>query len=158
MSLRIVPVTLADAKAFVAEHHRHHAPPVGHKFSLGVALGAELVGVAIVGRPVSPVIQAEGTTLEVIRSVTDGTRNANSMLYGACCKATFALGYDRLITYTQAGESGSSLRAAGFRVLAERPARGGWDTPSRRREAKGTEGVVRTLWGSSITPRTGKQP
>jgi hypothetical protein len=154
VSLRIVPVSLADAKAFVAVHHRHHAPPVGHKFSLGVASGAQLVGVAIVGRPVSRVIQSQGNTLEVIRSATDGTRNANSMLYGACCKATFALGYDRLITYTQGGESGSSLRAAGFRVLAERPARRGWDTPSRGREAKGTEGVARTLWESANTQTT----
>jgi hypothetical protein len=146
MSLRIVPVSFADACAFVAEHHRHHQPPVGHKFSIGVADGAQLVGVAIVGRPVSRVIAAEGGTLEVIRSATDGTRNANSMLYGACRRAAFALGYDRLITYTQDGESGASLRAAGYRVIASRPARKGWDTPSRPRDMKGTENVARTLW------------
>jgi hypothetical protein len=146
MSLRIVPVSFADACAFVAEHHRHHQPPVGHKFSIGVADGAQLVGVAIVGRPVSRVIAAEGGTLEVIRSATDGTRNANSMLYGACRRAAFALGYDRLITYTQDGESGASLRAAGYRVIASRPARKGWDTPSRPRDRKGTENVARTLW------------
>jgi hypothetical protein len=146
MSLRIVPVSFADACAFVAEHHRHHQPPVGHKFSLGVADGAQLVGVAIVGRPVSRVIAAEGGTLEVIRSATDGTRNANSMLYGACRRVTFALGYDRLITYTQDGESGASLRAAGYRVIAQRPPRKGWDTPSRRRGLTGTENVARTLW------------
>lgn len=146
MSLRIVPVSFADACAFVAAHHRHHAAPVGHKFSLGVADGAQLVGVAIVGRPVSRVLAAEGGTLEVIRSATDGTRNANSMLYGACRRATFALGYDRLITYTQDGESGASLRAAGYRVIAQRPPRKGWDTPSRPRGITGTENVARTLW------------
>lgn len=68
------------------------------------------------------------------------------MLYGAACRATFALGYDRLITYTQEGESGASLRAAGARVLAERKPRKGWTTPSRPREAKSTENVTRTLW------------
>jgi len=146
VSLRIVPVSFADACAFVSAHHRHHQPPVGHKFSIGVADGDTLVGVAIVGRPVSRVIQAEGGTLEVIRTATDGTRNANSMLYAAARKAAFAMGYDRLITYTQDGESGASLRASGFRVLAQRPARAGWDAPSRPREAKGTEGVSRTLW------------
>ncbi len=57
-----------------------------------------------------------------------------------------AMGYERLITYTQEGESGSSLRAAGFMVLAERPARGGWDMPSRPRADRGTSGVARTLW------------
>ena len=145
MSLRIVPIELRDAREFVAAHHRHHEPPVGHKFSIGVAAGDVLVGVAIVGRPVSRVIQAQGATLEVIRTATDGTRNANSMLYGACRRATFAMGYDRLITYTQDGESGASLRAAGFRVLAARPARPGWSTPSRPRENR-ADHVARTLW------------
>jgi hypothetical protein len=146
VSLHVVPVSFADACTFIREHHRHHEPPRGHKFSLGVADGASLVGVAIVGRPVSRVIQSEGGTLEVVRTATDGTPNANSMLYGACRRVAFALGYDRLITYTQEGETGASLRAAGFRVLAERPARGGWDTPSRAREPRGTESVARTLW------------
>lgn len=152
MSLRLVPVSFADAAAFVTEHHRHHDRPVGHKFSVGVAHGGQLVGVAIVGRPVSRVLAAEGHTLEVIRTATDGTRNANSMLYGAARRAAFAMGYDRLITYTQDGESGASLRASGFRVLAERPPRPGWDTPSRPRTAKGTESVARTLWESIAEP------
>tara|TARA_B100000700_G_scaffold110520_2_gene124511 strand:+ start:648 stop:1133 length:486 start_codon:yes stop_codon:yes gene_type:complete len=146
--LRIVPVDLKSARAFVAAHHRHNEPPIGHKFSVGVAKGDQLVGVAIVGRPVSRVIQAEGNTLEVIRTATDGTRNANSMLYGAARRAAFALGYDRLITYTQADESGASLRAAGFRVIAQRPPRRGWDTPSRRRTNK-ADHVPRTLWDAT---------
>lgn len=143
--LRVVPVDLRTAQDFVKMHHRHNDPPIGHKFSVGVASGDQLVGVAIVGRPVSRVIQSEGATLEVIRTATDGTRNANSMLYGAARRAAFALGYDRLITYTQADESGASLRAAGFRVVAQRPPRPGWDTPSRRRANK-ADHVPRTLW------------
>lgn len=146
MSLHIVPISFSTASAFVAEHHRHHGAPRGHKFSLGVADDDLLVGVAVIGRPVSRVIAADGVTLEVIRTATDGTPNANSMLYGAAWRAAKALGYERLITYTQEGEAGSSLRAAGFRVIGERPARGGWSAPSRPREAKGTEGVARTLW------------
>lgn len=31
-------------------------------------------------------------------------------------------------------------------TLAERPARRGWHTPSRPRDAKPTDGVARTLW------------
>lgn len=147
--MRVVPVDLATARDFVAAHHRHHQPPIGHKFSVGVAKGDHLVGVAIVGRPVSRVIQSEGNTLEVIRTATDGTPNANSMLYGACKRAAFALGYDRLITYTQDGETGASLRAAGYRVLAQRPPRKGWDTPSRPR-ANRADWVARTLW--EVTP------
>lgn len=143
--LRVVPVDLKSAQEFVSAHHRHHEPPIGHKFSVGVARDEVLVGVAIIGRPVSRVIQSEAATLEVIRSATDGTRNANSMLYGAARRATFALGYDRLITYTQDGESGASLRAAGYRVVAQRPARPGWNTPSRPRENR-ADHVARTLW------------
>jgi hypothetical protein len=145
MGLRIVPVSLAEARAFVTDHHRHNGPPVGHKFSIGVAAGQTLVGVAIVGRPVSRVIQAEGGTLEVTRVCTDGTDNACSMLYGACRRAAFALGYDRLITYTQDDEGGASLRAAGYRVLAQRPIRAGWDAPSRPRDAAYLRSA-RTLW------------
>lgn len=103
------------------------------------------MGVAIVGRPV-PVAYQDGLTLEVNRTITDGYPNANSMLYGACARAAFALGYRRLITYTQAGESGASLRGAGWRIIAERPARKGWDSPSRPREDHGVDEIARTLW------------
>lgn len=149
--LRVVPIDLADAKAFVDAHHRHHQPPIGHKFSIGVAKGDKLVGVAIIGRPVSRIIQSQGRTLEVIRTATDGTRNANSMLYGAAKRAAFALGYDRLITYTQDGETGASLRAAGYRVIAQRPPRAGWNAPSRPRENR-ADHVARTLWETATQP------
>lgn len=146
MSLRIVPVRFADAAAFVAMWHRHHAPPVGHVFSIGVADDDDVLrGVAMVGRPVARLLDT-GLTLEVNRSATDGTRNANSCLYAGAWRAARALGYRRLITYTQHGESGSSLRAAGWRVIAERPARPGWDTRSRPRDPKSTDYVPRTLW------------
>jgi hypothetical protein len=146
MSLRLVPVKFSDAAAFVGMHHRHHKPPIGHKFSIGVANDDDvLVGVATVGRPVARHMD-DGMTLEVNRSATDGTPNANSMLYGAAARAAFALGYRRLITYTQAGESGSSLRAAAWRVVAERPARPGWIAPSRPRDDHGVDSIARTLW------------
>lgn len=47
--LTFFPVTLAEAKAYVDRVHRHHAPPVGHKFSIGCASGDEVAGVMIVG-------------------------------------------------------------------------------------------------------------
>lgn len=149
MRLRIVPVSFEDACGYVQMWHRHHQPPRGHKFSIGIADEANVLrGVAIVGRPVARMFD-NGLTLEVTRSCTDGTANANSMLYGSAWRAVKALGYRRLVTYTQAGESGASLQAAGWRVLAERPARPGWDTPSRPRELRGTEGIPRRLWEAS---------
>jgi hypothetical protein len=143
--LALVPVNFSDACAFVAEHHRHHQAPQGMKFCIGIASGEILCGVAIAGRPVARSYD-DGATLEVTRVATDGTPNACSALYGACWRAARALGYSRLITYTQAEESGSSLRAAGWRVVAQRAARHGWTTPSRPRESHGTDNVQRTLW------------
>ncbi len=146
--LHLVPVSFAEACEFIGEHHRHHRPPVGHKFSVGIAVGETLVGVACVGRPVARHYD-DGLTLEVTRSCTDGTPNANSKLYGAVARAAFALGYGRIITYTQAGESGASLSAAGWSVVAELPARSGWTTPSRPRTGNGNDGVQRKLWEAS---------
>jgi hypothetical protein len=91
VSLRTVPVTFAQACQFVADWHRHHRPPVGHKFSLGVADAEVLVGVAIVGRPVARMLD-DGLTLEVTRVATDGSRNACSLLYAAAWQAAKALG------------------------------------------------------------------
>lgn len=149
MSLHIVPVSRAAAFGFVSMWHRHHRPPVSHKFSIGAAdNNGVLHGVVVVGRPVARMFD-DGLTLEVTRSATDGTPNANSMLYAAAWRATKALGYGRLVTYTQDGESGASLRAAGWRVIAERPARRGWNVPSRPRGDRGVDGIPRTLWEAS---------
>lgn len=132
MKFQIVPLSLPEANAFVRQHHRHHGAVVGHKFSLGVVDSTgELRGVAIVGRPVSRRLD-NGLTLEVTRVATDGTKDACSALYGAARRATFALGYTRLITYTLQSENGSSLRGAGWKVLGETAGRS-WSVPSRPR-------------------------
>jgi hypothetical protein len=90
--------------------------------------------VAIIGRPVARGLQ-DGTTCEVVRVATDGTRNACSFLYGASKRAAQSLGYRRCITYTLATESGASLRAVGATPDATVKGRS-WDTPSRRRSDK----------------------
>jgi hypothetical protein len=132
LRLTIVPLPLGEANAFVALHHRHHAPVVGHKFALGVADGEGHVhGVAIVGRPVSRVLD-DGLTLEVTRVATNGTPNAGSALYGACRRAAFALGYRRVVTYTLPSEAGASLRGAGYRLLGTAGG-GSWSWQGRPR-------------------------
>ena len=146
MSLELVPVSYDEASRFGVMWHRHHKHrSLRPKFCVGVAQDGVLVGCAVVGLPIARVYD-DGQTLEVSRSVTDGTSNANSMLYGAAWRAAKALGYTRLITYTQEGESGASLRAAGWREVARRPARGGWGNPSRPRDDHGLGGIPRTLW------------
>lgn len=131
MSLLIVPMTLGEANAFVEMHHRHHEPTAGHKFSIGCSDGSKIVGVVIVGRPVAR-MSDDGFTLEVNRCCTDGSRNACSMLYRAAWRASKALGYRRLITYTLPEEGGASLRGAGFKLLGKAGG-GNWGRKDRPR-------------------------
>ena len=116
--LEIVPMTLREANAFVEQNHRHHGATVGHKFSIGLSDGEKIVGVAIVGRPVSRHLD-DGWTLEVNRLCTDGTRNACSMLYAAAWRAARAMGYKRVVTYILDTENGASLRAAGWKCVGQ---------------------------------------
>jgi hypothetical protein len=111
--LRLVPLTLKAANAFVAEHHRHHKPDQGHKFSVAVEDDTGIVGVAICGRPKGRGLD-NGRCLEVTRLCTTGAKNACSMLYGAAARAALAMGYDRIVTYTLPEEGGASLRAVGW--------------------------------------------
>lgn len=133
--LKITPISLEEANIFVEEHHRHHNPVVGHKFSIAVSDDTNTVrGVAIVGRPVSRMLD-NGWTLEVNRCCTDGVKNGCSMLYRSAWKSAKALGYRRLITYTLPEEGGSSLKGAGFTLVGERGG-GSWSVPSRPRVDK----------------------
>lgn len=134
MKLTHVRIDLAEANAFVAEHHRHHKPVVGHLFSIGASLGDKIVGVVIVGRPVAR-MRDDGLTAEVTRLCTDGTRNACSFLYGAAARAALALGFKRIGTYILATEPGVSLTGAGWRLVGETRGRS-WSTPSRPRVDK----------------------
>jgi hypothetical protein len=134
MRLELVPINFDEACAFVKLHHTHHKPPIGHKFSIAAARGNNIVGVAIVGRPVARGNQ-DGWTLEVVRLATDRTpeaKNACSMLYGAAWRAAKAMGYKKLITYILKSEPGTSLKAAGWKCIGETGG-GSWTCKSRPR-------------------------
>ena len=136
--MNIVPITFKEACYFVNQLHRHHRAPQGHKFSIALEYNDKVVGVAIVGRPVSR-HEDNGFTLEVTRLCTDGTKNACSKLYRSCWDAAKALGYKRLITYILNTENGSSCRGAGFRSLGEAGG-GSWNVKSRPRvESQNTQ-------------------
>ena len=124
-------ITLREARAFVDKHHRHHRAPQGGKFAIGVNNGETVVGVIIVGRPVARLLD-DGWTAEVTRCCTDGTKHAASKLYAAAWRAARAMGYRRLISYTLKEERGTSLLAAGYRVVGS--AGGGtWNRRGRPR-------------------------
>ena len=129
--LTLTPITLAEANEFIRMHHRNHKPVVGHKFSIAVSDDEEVVGVAIIGRPISRHLD-NGWTLEVNRVATDGSRNACSMLYGAAWRAAKAMGYRKLITYTLPSEGGASLRASNWKCVGETSG-GNWNNKSRPR-------------------------
>ena len=132
--LEIVPIFQSEAKAFIERNHRTHKPPIGSVFQVAVAKNSVIVGVAMVGRPVSRMLQ-DGWTLEVLRVCTDGTKNACSKLYGTCWRIAKEMGYKRLVTYTLDDEPGTSLRASGWKEIGRA---GGlsWNTPSRPRVDK----------------------
>lgn len=144
--LTLVPVSLDQVNEHIAAWHRHNDPVLQCILKVGAADDdGVLRAVAVAGWPRARGF-GDGWTIEVYRVASDGTHNANSLLYGACARAAFAQGYRRVVTYTQEGEPGGSLRAAGYRVIAERPARKGWSSVSRPRDNTGYRSVQRQLW------------
>ena len=97
--LHLQPITFREACRFISQHHRHHLPPKGYKFGIGVNDGERVVGVITVGRPVARALD-DGWTAEVTRCCTDGTPHVASKLYAAAWRAARAMGHRRLITYT----------------------------------------------------------
>ena len=119
MKLFVVPMTLRAANKYVADHHRHHKPVQGHKFSIGVINeNGLLCGVAIVGRPVSRGSGSPFRVAEVTRLVTDGTVNACSVLYGASARVCKHMGYEKIQTYILDSELGTSLKASNWKFEA----------------------------------------
>jgi|SRR5579864_1675710 len=133
-ALRIVPMTIKAANKFVAEWHRHHKPVVGALFAIACEDGSRTCGIAIVGRPVARMMQ-DGLTAEVVRLATNGTKNACSKLYSAAWRICREMGYLRLVTYILSSESGTSLRAANWRMVGNTTG-GSWSRPSRNRTDK----------------------
>ncbi len=136
MSLTIVPIELSEANALVKRWHRHHKEAQGHRFSIGVydTKKQKLVGAAIVGRPVARLVNWR-TTVEVVRLVSDGTKNACSILYAASARVAKELGYEKIQTYILDTETGTSLLASGW-VCENKAAGGGhgWHSRSGRRD------------------------
>lgn len=127
--VRRLPLTLKQANDLVASLHRHHKPVVGHRFSIGLRVGEALVGAVIVGRPVARMTD-QNMIAEVTRLVTDGTKNACSVLYAAAARTADGMGFDEIQTFILATESGTSLKAAGWEMVG--PSSGGdWNRPSR---------------------------
>lgn len=147
----MVPISLREANDFVEQFHRHskRTQRDGGRFAIGAAVDGELVGVAIVGRPLARSMQ-DGSTAEVTRLCVgpNAPRNACSFLYGRCWRIWQQMGGRRMITYTLQRESGASLRAVGWKVVGEPKARGAdaWQGPNRHREWQPVFGQAKFRW------------
>lgn len=137
--LVVVPSTRDEANELVARFHRHHPRVLGHRFAIALQADGELVGAAIVSRPVSRMLDADRFTAEVVRLVVkEGVPNGCSKLYRAAVRAWKEQGGRRLVTYTLATEPGTSLRAAGFRFMGEAGG-GSWSRVGRARQEQGAD-------------------
>jgi hypothetical protein len=150
--IRFIPLTLRQANDFVDQYHRHSARTAndGGKFAIGLEHDGELVGVAIVGRPVARLLQ-NPETAEILRLCVSpaAPKGACGRLYGRCKRIWQLMGGDRVVTYTLAAEPGDSLRGAGFVIEAEVAARA-LDTPSRRRPSRAIERADKLRWGCNL--------
>jgi hypothetical protein len=130
----IRPITLRSANDFIQSHHRHNGRTSrdGGKFAISCIYEDQLVGVAIVGNPISATFMNKekyGYVCEVTRTCTNDAapKGAVSFLYGACTRISRNMGYDLILTYTLTDESGASLRGAGWAKVAEtKPVGAGW--------------------------------
>lgn len=146
----VVPLTLKEANTFVATYHRHNRAVVGCRFCIGLLHDGEIVGVAVVGRPVARLLD-NALTSEITRlCVNDSApKNSCSKLYRACCRAWQAMGGKKVITYTLQSESGASLRGAGFRQSA-RVSAGEWNRVDRLRGSQPVYSEDKFRWEVSL--------
>lgn len=145
--LQPTPIALREANEFVRNFHRHNKPTQGGKFAIGALHDDELVGVAIVGRPVSATLD-DGWTVEVTRvCVRDhAPRNACSFLYGRCWRIWQQMGGKRMVTYTLQTESGASLKGAGWQVMGEVRPHDRWTPKGGNRDWQPIYGQLKFRW------------
>ena len=113
-----------------------------------------MVGIAIVGRPIARMID-NGYTAEVTRTCTNefAPKGTVSFLYSACWRISQAMGYQKLITYTLAAESGASLRGAGWECVGQvKLNKNGWSSAGREREWKSIYAQPKFKWEKEVQP------
>jgi hypothetical protein len=156
-TLEIRPISIAQANAYVQLLHRHHGKKVGCRFAIGCYEKDTLHGVAICSNPVAREAD-DGRTLEVSRLCTDGTQNACSMLYGACARIARDMGFLKIQTYILESESGTSLKASGWKKEAEQVGCFSWkDTKCKRQYERNKKPVQLSMFEEKTPPRELKQ-
>jgi hypothetical protein len=161
--LRLGPIDLSDARAFIQREHSHLDAPIGGKCAVAVERRREEAWerccVALLGRPVSRELQAQGCA-EVLRVAaasdpapvcsccwqTHGVTRTTiphvaSMCLAAISRAGLDLGYRRLVSSTLLGESGTMYIAAGWRAVACDRRERDWERSDGYRSPAGQPGA-----------------
>ena len=146
--MRVLPLTLSQANELIAAWHRHHKPATGHRFSIGARDGMDIVGAAVVGRPVARKTD-QYLVAEVNRLVTNGHKNACSFLYAASARIAREMGFEKIQTFILKDEPGTSLEAAGWkfeRMTDSKPQK--WHSRAGRRSDQPSES--KQLWSKEF--------
>jgi len=154
--MKIVPLLLRRANDFVERYHRHSARTSndGGKYAIGLEHDGELVGVAIVGRPISRMLQLEGEhPAELLRLCTSPTcpKGGGSKLYSRAKRIWQLMGGSHFHTYTLITESGAVLRGAGLREPVATTRAQQWDRPSRHRRATAIAEKPKRRWTEKLS-------
>lgn len=151
--MRIVPLTLREANDFVEQWHRHSARTSndGGKYAIGLTYSGQLVGVAIVGRPVARMLQVDGAA-ELLRLCTSPSapKGSASKLYSRAKRIWQLMGGVTIHTYTLKHESGASLRGAGIHEAAAEVKPQQWTRPSREREERALYDQPKQRWTETL--------
>lgn len=144
----LTPITRDRARAWIKATHSHLPTGLtGWLCGVAVERDGQLVCVAALGRPKARLLAAsEPRTAEITRIASNGTPHVASMAAAALVRAARALGYAKVITYTLASESGTCIKAAGFKRDDAHVSKGGeWSRGSRAR-AKALEPGPKVRW------------
>ncbi len=154
--LQLLPVSLREANDFVEQFHRHSARTSndGGKFAIALEHDGQLVGVAIVGRPVSRMLQhgKEEFPAECLRLCTspECPKGGGSKLYARARRIWQLMGGSHFHTYTLASESGATMRGAGLTEPVTAVPAAKWDRPSRTRVARPAEQLAKVRWTEAL--------
>jgi hypothetical protein len=162
--LRLAPVSVADAEAFIARHHSK-LPKINRRgllYALGARVGAKLVAVGTVGTPTGRWSQP-ARVVELTRVASDGSvRNAASMLVSRVIDALPRVAPRGpvteppvLVTYQLEAEHGATYRALadkGLRPVARVAGRAPSGARSGSRDALAEASKIRWEAGPGAGP------
>ena len=157
--IEIRETTLREANAYVEELHRHHGKSSATSGASQLQRRTPLRRRN--RRQADGRYLDNGSTLEVTRLCTDGTRNACSALYAACARRAKREGYAKIITFILQSEPGTSLRAAGWTLEAAKAGKAPMEQGTIRHQAraalsfsvKAAAGRVQTTMGESLNQK-----